>query len=287
MKYLINCILFFMALALVTCTPSKNEGKVMKAEITADSGYAEINGVKLFYKIYGAGEPLLYLHGGISSGKDFNKYIADLSREYKLIIVDRRGHGRSYDNGESFSYAAMGEDMNAFMEYMKIDSAYIIGWSDGGVVGFHLAAKYPARVRKLIAVGANYLVSGMTPEMIDWIKTQMTAEGLAASIPGIKRDYLANNPQPENYASFISRSRDMWLREPYMEKEDFMNINVPVLLVAGDKDDVTLEHTGEMFSLLENAQLCILPNTDHFVFAQRDETVLQVINKFFNSRAEK
>ncbi|HPG41159.1 MAG TPA: alpha/beta hydrolase [bacterium] len=287
MKKLTCCLLYFITVLFFSCTHSNHEGKMMKTELKPDSGCAEINGVKLYYEIYGQGEPLLYLHGGISSGKDFREYIPDLSKKFQVITVDRRGHGRSFDNGEPYSYAAMGDEMNAFMDYMKIDSAYVMGWSDGGVVGFHLAGKYPERVRKLIAVGANYLVTGMTPGMIEWIETQMTAEGVAASIPGIKRDYLANNPQPENYASFISRSRDMWLREPYMEREDFINIGVPVLLVAGDKDDVTLEHMAEMYSLLENAQLCILPDTDHFVFAQRDETVLQVIYKFLNTKMEK
>ena len=244
------------------------------------SGYAEINNVKLYYEITGSGKPLLYMHGGLSSSLDFSEYIPEFSKEYMVITFDRRGHGRSYDNGDPFSYSAMGETANSLLEYLGIESAYVIGWSDGGVVGFHLASKHPSKVKKLIAVGANYLVTGLTDESVEWIKTQLTPESISQSFPQVEQGFKSMNPNPENFANFINKSREMWLTDPYIPKEELVKIEIPVLLAAGDTDSIKLEHTAEMRSLLSNSRLCILPNTSHFVFALKNEIVIKIFNNF-------
>jgi pimeloyl-ACP methyl ester carboxylesterase len=256
--------------------------------IGADSsGFVEINNVQLYYEIVGNGVPLFYLHGGLSSSKDFSKYVSEFSSDFKVITVDRKGHGRSYDDHEPYSYSSMAESMNLFLEYLGIDSVLVIGWSDGGVVGFHLASKYPSKVKKLIAVSANYLVDGMTKSSIEWIKTQLTPVNISKVIPSIENEYKNINPNPNNFANFINKTRDMWLSDPYISKEDFVKIKVPVLLVAGDKDDIRLEHMIEMQSLLTNSQLCILPNTTHFVFAESSEIVTKILIEFLKNKVNK
>ena len=244
------------------------------------TGYIEINNVKLYYEIFGKGSPLLYLHGGLSSSQDFQKYMAEFSKYFEVITVDRRGHGRSFDNNETYSYSSMADDMNLFLEYLKIDSAFVIGWSDGGVVGYHLASKYPAKVKKLIAVGANYLVGGMANSVIKWITDHMTVEGISNSYPEVEKEYKKLNPNPENFEDFIYKTRNMWLHDPYIPKEDFIKIKASVLLVAGDKDDIRLEHMLEMHSLLQNSQLCILPNTTHFLFDEYHDIIADVLIEF-------
>lgn len=256
-------------------TDISNEG------IKADScGYIEINNVKLYYEIFGQGAPLLYLHGGLSSSNDFQRYIPEFSKNFKVITIDRRGHGRSFDNDEPYSYSSMADDMNLFLEYLNIDSAFVIGWSDGGVVGYHLASKNPSKIKKLVAVGANYLVNGLTKSSIDWITNQLTAEKISQSFPEVEDEYKKLNPNPDNFDNFIHKTRNMWLRDPYILKEDFIKINIPVLLVAGDKDDIRLEHMIEMYSLLKKSQLCILPNTTHFVFDEYNDTVTKILSAF-------
>ena len=247
----------------------------------ADScGYIEINNVKLYYEIFGDGTPLLYLHGGLSSSKDFQKYIPEFSKNFKVITIDRRGHGRSFDNNEPYTYSSMADNMNSFLEYLNIHSAFIIGWSDGGVVGYHLASKNPSKVKRLIAVGANYLVNGLTESSIDWITNQLTVEKISLSFPEVENEYKKLNPNPDNFSNFINNTREMWLRDPYILKEDFIKINIPVLLIAGDKDDILLEHMIEMYSLLKKSQLCILPNTTHFVFDEYSDTVTKILSEF-------
>jgi pimeloyl-ACP methyl ester carboxylesterase len=269
---MLSLLLFFDN---ITATDNLADG------IKADSnGYFEINNVKLYYEILGKGESLLYLHGGLSSSKDFRKYILEFSKNFQVITIDRRGHGRSFDNNEPYSYSSMADDMNLFLKYLKIDSAFVIGWSDGGVVGYYLASKNPSRITKLIAVGANYLVNGMTKSSIEWITNQLTVENISKSFPEVEKEYKKLNPHPENFDNFINKTRNMWLHDPYISKEDFIKINIPVLLVAGDKDDIRLDHMIEMHSLLKKSQLCILPNTTHFVFDEYNDIVTKILIDF-------
>ena len=281
MKYSKICTLLLSTLSLIFIFNNVKSIDISSEGIKADScGYIEINNVKLYYEIFGQGYPLLYLHGGLSSGKDFQKYITEFSKNFKVITIDRRGHGRSFDNNKPYSYSSMADDMNLFLEYLNIDSAFVIGWSDGGVVGYHLASKNPSKVKKLVAVGANYLVNGMTKSSIDWITNQLTVEKISLSFPEVENEYKKLNPNPDNFSKFINNTREMWLRDPYILKEDFIKINIPVLLIAGDKDDILLEHMIEMYSLLKKSQLCILPNTTHFVFDEYSDTVTKILSEF-------
>jgi pimeloyl-ACP methyl ester carboxylesterase len=283
MKYRVIYVFFITWLMQLTSYPLiANE--YLNQHIEADScGYAEINEVRLYFELHGAGEFLLYLHGGLGSSKDFEKYIPELSKYFTLITVDRRGHGRSFDNGEPYSYASMADDINQFLEYLGVDSAFVIGWSDGGVVGFHLASQYSNRVRKLIAVGANYRVEGLTQASLEWINNQLTVENMSKYYPQFKKDYETLNPQPDNFDNFIRQTKKMWLHNPYISKEDFIRIDKPVLLVVGDNDDVRLDHVIEMHSLLNESQLCILPNTTHFVFDEYNDIIMQIILKFLKN----
>lgn len=265
--------IFFILVALFPCLS-------VSATSKAGNGIAYINGAKLYYEISGRGQPLLYLHGGLSSSRDFDLYRPVLNKEFAIITIDRRGHGRSTDTPEPYSYAAMAEDIAAFMEQKGLNSAFVVGWSDGGIVGFHLASKYPARVRKLVAVGANYLVSGTAPEALAWVRTKLTPDRISSELPGLEEKYRKQNPQPDNFPNFINKSRAMWLDDPYISREDFQKISAPVLLVAGDRDDIRLEHMLEMHALLKNSQLCILPNGSHFMFNQKNEAFLAILRQF-------
>jgi len=255
-------------------------GICLSAAATGEGQFLKIDGLNLYCEIVGTGEPLLYLHGGLSSSRDFDAYVPVLSRSFKVILIDRRGHGRSEDNGRPYDYASMAAEMNRCLEKLEIDSAYVVGWSDGGVVGYHLASKYPHRVKKLVTIGANYRVAGMSTEALEWLAANHTADALKKQLPELETQYRKENPDPANFEAFLTRSRDLWLRDPYISKEEFSRIGVPVLLVAGDRDDIRLEHMVEMKGLLKNAQLCIVPKASHFLIAERSELFLNVLRQF-------
>jgi len=247
----------------------------------AESGYAEIGAVRLYYEITGDGEPLLLLHGGLGGSEHFAEIVPLLSKSFEVITVDRRGHGRSTDDGEPYSYAGMAEEMRAFLDHLQLGSVKMLGFSDGGVVGFHLASAYPEKVEKLVAVGANFTVDGMTPETIDFMTNQMTPENLGKIFPELERTYRATNPQPDNYASFIDRSQAMWTRDPYLTEQQMTGIKVPVLFIIGEHDAIRLEHVLEMRSLIAGSQICVLPGGTHFLLGEKPEAVLPILLDFF------
>ncbi len=244
----------------------------------SDSGYIEVEQVKLYYEVHGAGEPLLYLHGGLGSSKDFAPVLPLLSEHFQVILVDRKGHGRSCDDGESFSYAGMARSMDAFLGSLGVASAHVIGWSDGGVTGLHLASRFPGRVKKLVAVGANYLVEGLQPDSIEWTKNKLTIEN--PSFADMEKEYRVVNPMPGNYPKFIRETQAMWLANPLVPEDALEHITVPTLLMIGDRDLVTPEHTLALHAHVKGSQLCILPDTSHFVWAENAEIAATLIRKF-------
>lgn len=250
----------------------------------AQSGYIEVNRLNLYYEIHGVGQPLLLLHGGLESSGGFVPSIPHFAKHYKVILLDRRGHGRSYDTEEPFSYSSMAEEVKDFLEAIHIESADVIGFSDGGVVGYYLASRYPKTVRRLVAVGANIRVDGMRSEDINWIQTRMTESGIAEDIPAVKDNYEKLSPEPAQFANFVKKTREMWLRDPYIPVADFSKISVPVLLIAGDRNDIKPEHMLELHSLLKGSQLCIVPNCDHFVIAKKNALFTRIALDFLQGR---
>jgi len=253
--------------------------------IKASSGFADIQALKLYYEISGEGPALLFLHGGLSSSADFEKNIPDFSKFYKVIAFDRRGHGKSHDNSDPFTYAAMAEETKAVLDFLRIDSAFVLGYSDGGVVEYHLASKYPAVVRKLIAVGANSRVDGMTQEAVEWTKNRLNQKNLPQDYPQVVENYKARSPKPENLGDFIAKTRELWLRDPYIKREELLKIQAPVLFVIGDKDGIKVEHVLEMCALVKNSQLCILPNASHFLLSEKPEIINPIILEFLKEKS--
>ena len=250
------------------------------------SGYVESSEAKIYYEVIGDGEPLVLLHGGLGPGNHFQHNMPEFKKHYQLIIVHTRGHGKSSDNGTPFSYSTFADDLNEVLEYLQIKSANIIGFSDGGVTGYQFASKYPEKVKKLIVVGGNFKVDGMTKSTIDWIKNSLSPEFVSENMPGIKENFISlnPNPNPNNFDNYINKTREMWLRDPYVEIEKFKKINVPILILAGDNDGITLEHLIEMHQLLKNSQLGIIPNATHFVLSERPEIVNRICLEFFQRK---
>ena len=277
-------LVLLQSVLLLSCSKQVSTPAATPDPVTpVTSGYAEINSVKLYYEITGEGEPLLLLHGGLGGSDYFSNIIPSLAGSFKVITFDRRGHGRSYDDGEPYSYAAFADETAAFLDYLQLDSVNTLGFSDGGAVGYHLASTYPDRVRRLAAVGANFRVNGMTDETIDFTKNRLTLEGLREIFPEIEREYQATNPQPDNYESFLERSNELWLRDPYLTEEQMMGIQAPVLFVVGENDAVRIEHVLLMRTLVENSQMCVLPGATHFVLAENPKVVLPILMDFFDS----
>jgi pimeloyl-ACP methyl ester carboxylesterase len=243
--------------------------------------YAPVKGATLYYEIYGQGSPVLFIHGGYRSMIDFEKNIPVIAKHFMVIAVDSRGFGRSTNLMDSMSYELLTDDMNQLLTYLKLDSVAVCGFSDGGIVALYLAARYPLRITKVFASGANYLANGGLP--VSAI-TPLDAQKINASPfwSSIRDHYVKLNPNPEKFYKHVQLIRKMWAHNPCIPKNNFIRIKAPVLLLYGDRDLIPLEHGLEMFRLLprRTSQLCILPNTTHFTFSENAKLVNELLISF-------
>ena len=170
----------------------------------SESGLADVNGIKLYYAIYGSGEPLLMLHGGLGHSDVWGAQIPAFAAKYKVIAVDSRGHGRSTRDDKPYSYDLMADDVVALLDKLGIDKASIVGWSDGGIIGLDIAIRHPERLDKLFAFGANYNLSGLKDD-IDKNPT------FSAYIERAGKDYARLSPTPKDFDAFVEAISAMWV----------------------------------------------------------------------------
>lgn len=241
-----------------------------------------INGKKIYYEEYGQGIPLLLLSGGglSRSIKDFEKCIPELAKHYRVIAPDTPGQGRS-EQADTLSYYVLLEFMSQFIDSLKIDSAYVMGWSDGGITGILLAEKRPDKVKKVVAVGANNGLRRAIPAdvPIDAVKPMPLDEWAKNNKESIDQ-YM--NKLPRDWKRLLNELNKMWYqKDEYFSDSIYGRINIPVMIVLGDRDDIITEHGLEMHRLIKGSEFCVLPKTSHEVFAERPDLINKIVIDFF------
>ena len=233
--------------------------------------YAVVNGLNMYYEVHGAGPPLLLLHGG--TGSISAQWIPFFSTQFRVIAMEQMGHGRTADViGRPFHFHDMAEDTVELMRQLGIESAVIVGYSDGGIVGIDMAIHHPERVTKLAVTGANSRADGYTPENLEWARTFNPAD-----LP-VSDAYARLSPDgPNHWPIVLGRLQRMWPVEPNFKREEMQSIKAPTLIIIGDGDIVTPEHAVEMFRTIPRAQLCVVPHAGHG--AMPKETILAFLNE--------
>lgn len=225
--------------------------------------YITINGAKLYYEVYGKGAPMLLLHGNSGSISQFNNQIPFFSKKYKVIAVDSRLQGRSGGNEDTLSYDMMAADFCALLDALHLDSAYVLGWSDGGVNGLIMAMHCPGKVRALAVSGAN-----------------VQPDSTAFSIEDVKstEDFVLHNKTASKKEMTLNR---LMLYQPNISFEQLGKIKCPVLLMAGDHDLIKPEHTLKIFRSIPTSELCIFPDSNHGICQQHPLMFNNVVLDFF------
>ena len=210
-----------------------------------ETGMADVNGIKLYYAVYGSGEPLLMLHGGLGHSDVWGNQIPAFAAKYKVIAVDSRGHGRSTRDDKPFGYDLMADDVVALMDKLGIPKASIVGWSDGGIIGLDMAIRHPERLDKLFAFGANYNLSGLKRRH----RQEPDLRRATSSAPA--RTTSGCQPRRRNTSAFVDADReDVGDRSRTYSKEQLEAIKSPVAIADGEHDEaIKREHTEEMAKL--------------------------------------
>jgi pimeloyl-ACP methyl ester carboxylesterase len=242
------------------------------------SGYAPVNGIQMYYAVFGAGDPVLLIHGGLGHADIWTSQVATLSKTHKVIVADSRGHGRSTRTEQPYGYDLMASDYLALLDYLKIDKTALVGWSDGGIIGIDIALHHPERLTRLFAQAANVTTDGVDPGV-------MTNKTFAAYIDRSGRDYKKMSKTPDQYDAFVAQISHMWESEPAWTKEQLGKISTPTAIVAGDHDEaIKREHTEYMASAIPGAKLIILPNASHFAMLQAPDEYSQAAPDFIDSK---
>ncbi|HLN53669.1 MAG TPA: alpha/beta hydrolase [Lentimicrobium sp.] len=279
-----HIILALFAIVLVACTNHK-ENKINYGSNTAVGKYADVNGIKIYYEIYGEGEPLLLLHGNSGSIENFTYQIPELSKHFKVVAVDSRAQGRTTDSDQEITYALMASDMAGLIDQLNLGKVNVVGFSDGGNIGLELAYAHPEKILKVVTAGANYshenfiaLPDSVVMDPADPLiqKTSVMRENFST---------LMKRLSPDTTRLPIIRQKLTSLMEKYpnFTPEQLKTIHVPFLVIAGDHDIISMDHTISLFNYLPETQLFIVPHTSHLALIENPEFINSEIIRFLKT----
>jgi pimeloyl-ACP methyl ester carboxylesterase len=251
--------------------------------IRKQTGYAAINGLRMYYEIHGPeGQlPLVLLHGGGDTIEtSFGHLLPFLARSRRMIAFEQQGCGRTADiENRPFGFEQSSDDTAALLKHLDIDRADLLGFSNGGTIALQVAIRYPQRVRRLVVITALMKRAWADPQFWESMKTaQLDA------MPAVLREaYLKVAPQPEKLESFFYKSRNRMRDFKDVPDRAIQSINAPTLVVSSDRDVMRPEGAVELFHLLPHAQLAILPGTEHMAIPSRATLLAQMIDTFLES----
>ena len=255
------------------------------------SGYADVNGIKLYHEIYGQGEPLVLIHGGLTTIDEMQGWVQALAQTRQVIALEMQGHGRTADSERPMTFATMGDDIGAVLNYLKIPKADLVGHSFGGASAIRAAIQHPEKVRRLVVISSPYARSGWYPEAqrgMSQVGAAM-AENMMQTPTG---RFSKGWPEPKRFPQFLDKMGKM-MSEDYDWSADIAKLPMPALLVFADNDSVSQKHVAEFFALLDGgvkepgwlntqlskSRLAVVPGYSHYNFITSAE-VPQLVGKF-------
>lgn len=263
-------------------------------EIT--TGYAPVNGLRMYYEIHGKGDPVVLLHGSFMTiTNNWPDMIARLSKSRRVIAVEMQGHGRTADIDRDFSYETLADDIAALLDYLKIKQADVLGYSMGGGVAMQVAIRHPGKVRKVVSVSAVFRHDGWVKEAVEMFPRMDPAMFKGSPI---ETEYKKLSPTPDKFETFVKRVIQMDL-EPYdFGAGKLKATKAPILFIHGDADGVRLDHIAEMFRLKgdeifgdmrprSESRLAILPNTTHVTLMNKGDVIVPMVDDFLNAQPPK
>jgi pimeloyl-ACP methyl ester carboxylesterase len=251
-----------------------------------------VHGLDIYYEVYGAGEPLVLLHGALSTIRtSFGKVLPGLAKGRQVIAVELQGHGHTADLDRPLSYEQMADDTAALVRQLGVERADLFGYSMGGGVVLEMALRHPNLVRKLVVASAPFARDGFHPGVLDGID-DMSLDDLTDT--PFHHAYAATAPNPGHWPTLVAKVQRFDAEFAGWPAEAVKSISAPTLLVLGDADIVRPEHAVEMFRLfgggvagdlapLSAAQLAVLPGTTHLGLVDRDAWLISMIEAFLDA----
>ncbi|MEU1358622.1 alpha/beta hydrolase [Micromonospora zamorensis] len=246
-------------------------------------GYLRIGDVDLYSEIAGEGDPVLLLHGGFCSLESMRAQSDALVPDHRVFAFERSGHGRSADIDGEYGYARGVADTLAYLDAVGLESAHVVGYSDGAIIGLLLALDHPARVRSLTAISANLDPSAFTDSSSPVLEALEEEQK-----PDVERmHYERLSPDGPGHADVVlAKLFRLWRSEPHIDPDELARVAAPVLVMSGDRDTIPPGHSLLIAASIPGAQLCIVPGTTHHLIAERPELVSALIRAFVGQAAD-
>lgn len=280
---MLKSVLFF---AIIMFVAPQSKGQQLKP---AESGYAPINGLKVYYEVYGEGKPLVLLHGAFMTIEtNWGQLIPELSKTRKVIAVELQGHGHTPFSDRKLDQATLASDVEGVMKHLKVDSADVVGYSMGGSIAYKLAIQSPKHVKKLVIISSTYKSTGWRPEIAGAFKN-MKPE-MFANTP-MKTAYDAVAPDKTKWTKFIEQMIVFAGTTFDMGDANIAKITSPVLIIAGDNDGLDKVELSKTYQLLggdkfadmgamPKSHLAIVPGQGHVSLMMQTKTISAYLNEF-------
>jgi pimeloyl-ACP methyl ester carboxylesterase len=257
------------------------------------TGYAPVNGLKMYYEIHGSGEPIVLLHGAFMTiTNNWSGWIEELSKTRKVIAVEMQGHGRTADIQRDIRPETLADDISALLDHLKIPRADILGYSLGGGAAMQCAIRHPEKVRKVVIISYAFRRDGFTKEGNDAL-SQITPELFKGS--PLEAEYRRLSPTPDAFANFVKHFVASNPGPFDFGADKLKATKAPMFFIHGDADGVRLDHIAEMYRLKggdlhgdirphPESRLAILPNTTHVTLMNRMTTIVPMVNDFLDAK---
>ncbi|MGN6494396.1 MAG: alpha/beta fold hydrolase [Agriterribacter sp.] len=271
-------------------TASKDTSVSKRIQPTS-SGYADVNGLKMYYEVHGEGKPIVLLHGSFMNiPLNWSHIIPLLVNNRKVIVAEMQAHGRTKDIARELSYEAMADDVSGLLKHLKIDSADVLGYSMGGGIAFQFAVRHPQQLRRLVILSGAYAHDGWWPE-VEASFASFTPEMFKGT--PIQKQYDSMGNDPARFPEFVKKVISIDLK-PYDWSKEVKRIEAPILMAIGDADGVRYEHVLELFRAkgggkmgdihgLPKSRLAILPGTTHIGMIQRTDLLIPMVTGFLDA----
>ena len=279
-------IKFLFLIVIIMVTAAKSNAQQLKP---SSSGYAPANGTKVYYEVYGEGKPIVLLHGAYYTIEmNWAQLIPELAKTRKVIALELQGHGHTPYSDRKLSRATLASDVEQVMNYLKIDSADVAGYSFGGQIAYQFAIQSPKRLRKLVIISAAYKTNGWVPEVSNVFKI-------------MKPEFLANSPMQIAYDT-VAPDKTKWTKfveqmiasagEPFnLGDENIAKITAPVLIISGDNDGMDKIELAKTYKLLgggvaadmqpmPKSHLAIVPNQTHVSLMKQTKIIFEYLDSF-------
>lgn len=279
-----------IVLLLMTLLPA-----VVWAQQEPTTGYARVNGLKMYYEVHGSGEPVVLLHGAFMTiTNNWNGWIEELAKTRKVIAIEVQGHGRTADIARDMTSDFLSDDVAALLDHLKIPRADLVGYSMGGTVAMQCAIRHPDKVRKVVVISSTFRRDGVTKEGLDAL-SNLSPELFSGS--PLEVEYKKLSPTPDDFPRFVKRMVATMSQEQDLPTDKLRGTPAPMFFIFGDADGIRLEHVAEMFRLKDGeihgdlrprsaSRLAILPNTTHVTLMQRMAVIVPMVNDFLDAEPQ-